>query len=201
MEALLCAPLTLRAQPQAARNIHGGGKAVKSSRRGVKQVRGVALAVGPAAAALHGEPSSSFGSRQLLAGGKFVGLRKSEVREFAKKRVWGAQSLKQQRNPLQTIQLTVRAGLSSAPETNLGLYEPTFDKDGCGVGFVAKLSQEPSRDIVSSPPRPRVSTFFSQSMAMTLHHRVRANQQCVTVSSLLLEEGGDHLLPDSITEH
>ncbi|KAG0588839.1 hypothetical protein KC19_2G273300 [Ceratodon purpureus] len=144
MEALLCAPLTLHAQPQAGFNVHGGQKQAVKSGRVVKQA---ALAVGRAGgastgAALHGE--SSFGSRQLLAGGKFVGLRKSG---FAEKRVVG-QSKKLQRQAPQTIQVTVRAGLSSVPEENLGLYDPAFDKDGCGVGFVARLSKEPSRDIV-----------------------------------------------------
>jgi len=43
----------------------------------------------------------------------------------------------------------VLAGLSSVPEGNLGLYDPSFDKDSCGVGFVAELSAKPNRKIVS----------------------------------------------------
>lgn len=34
----------------------------------------------------------------------------------------------------------VRANLSLVPEKPLGLYDPAFDKDACGVGFVAELS-------------------------------------------------------------
>lgn len=43
----------------------------------------------------------------------------------------------------------VLAGLSGVPEGNLGLYDPSFDKDSCGVGFVAELSAKPNRKIVS----------------------------------------------------
>lgn len=43
----------------------------------------------------------------------------------------------------------ILAGLSNVPETNLGLYDPSFDKDSCGVGFVAELSAKPNRKIVS----------------------------------------------------
>lgn len=44
----------------------------------------------------------------------------------------------------------VLAGLSGVPEGNLGLYDPSFDKDACGVGFVAELSAKPNRKIVSA---------------------------------------------------
>ena len=156
MEALLCAPLSLHSNPQAGIKINGGK--TSKSRRGVSEKgklcastavgrRGVTVSAG-----VHGE--TSFGSRQLLAGGKFAGLRKcSGVHEFAKsdnsrvvRRVW-SQSPKQRHT--HTIQVSVRAGLSSVPDSNLGLYDPAFDRDGCGVGFVTKLSQQPSRDIVS----------------------------------------------------
>ena len=185
MEALLCAPLTLHAQPQAGFNVHGGQKQAVKSGRVVKQA---ALAVGRAGgastgAALHGE--SSFGSRQLLAGGKFVGLRKSG---FAEKRVVG-QSKKLQRQAPQTIQVTVRAGLSSVPEENLGLYDPAFDKDGCGVGFVARLSKEPSRDIVSLPPL-LTGLCFSYGSLLTIYG---VFLQCKLVASMILRKCSDHL--------
>lgn len=38
--------------------------------------------------------------------------------------------------------------LSQVPEKPLGLYDPSFDKDSCGVGFVAELSGEYSRKTV-----------------------------------------------------
>lgn len=44
----------------------------------------------------------------------------------------------------------VLAGLSGVPEGNLGLYDPSLDKDSCGVGFVAELSAKPNRKIVST---------------------------------------------------
>ncbi|KAG0576679.1 hypothetical protein KC19_5G099100 [Ceratodon purpureus] len=43
----------------------------------------------------------------------------------------------------------VLAGLSGVPEGNLGLYDPSLDKDACGVGFLAELSAKPNRKIVT----------------------------------------------------
>ena len=39
--------------------------------------------------------------------------------------------------------------LAAFPTGDLGLYDPSFDKDSCGVGFVAELSAVPSRKTVS----------------------------------------------------
>ncbi|CAL9198032.1 unnamed protein product [Musa hybrid cultivar] len=39
--------------------------------------------------------------------------------------------------------------LSQVPEKPLGLYDPSFDKDSCGVGFIAELSGEYSRKTVA----------------------------------------------------
>ncbi|MBA0657303.1 hypothetical protein Goklo_009597 [Gossypium klotzschianum] len=43
----------------------------------------------------------------------------------------------------------VRSALSGVPEKPLGLYDPSFDKDSCGVGFVAELSGDSSRKTVT----------------------------------------------------
>ncbi|KAG5533868.1 hypothetical protein RHGRI_027909 [Rhododendron griersonianum] len=45
--------------------------------------------------------------------------------------------------------MMVRSALSLVPEKPLGLYDPSFDKDSCGVGFVAELSGESSRKTVT----------------------------------------------------
>ncbi|KAM0034331.1 putative glutamate synthase (NADH) [Helianthus debilis subsp. tardiflorus] len=45
--------------------------------------------------------------------------------------------------------IEVRAGLSLVPEKPLGLYDPAFDKDSCGVGFVAELSGVGNRKTVT----------------------------------------------------
>ncbi|KAJ3670906.1 hypothetical protein LUZ60_008332 [Juncus effusus] len=37
---------------------------------------------------------------------------------------------------------------SKIPEKSVGLYDPSFEKDSCGVGFVAELSAEPNRETV-----------------------------------------------------
>lgn len=42
----------------------------------------------------------------------------------------------------------VRSGLSLVPEKPLGLYDPSYDKDSCGVGFVAELSGTANRQTV-----------------------------------------------------
>jgi glutamate synthase (NADH) len=39
--------------------------------------------------------------------------------------------------------------MSKIPERSIGLYDPSFERDSCGVGFIAELSGEPSRKTVS----------------------------------------------------
>ncbi|OVA11317.1 Class II glutamine amidotransferase domain [Macleaya cordata] len=48
-----------------------------------------------------------------------------------------------------TLRVVVRSMLSQVPEKPLGLYDPSFDKDSCGVGFVAELSGKSSRKTVT----------------------------------------------------
>ena len=40
--------------------------------------------------------------------------------------------------------------MSRIPQGNTGLYDPSMDRDSCGVGFIAELSVEPSRKTVSA---------------------------------------------------
>ncbi|KZV27579.1 glutamate synthase 1 [Dorcoceras hygrometricum] len=47
------------------------------------------------------------------------------------------------------LRVVVKNALSQVPEKPLGLYDPAFDKDSCGVGFVAELSGESSRKTVT----------------------------------------------------
>ncbi|GAB2265090.1 glutamate synthase [NADH] [Dionaea muscipula] len=47
------------------------------------------------------------------------------------------------------LRVVVRSAFSQVPEKPLGLYDPAFDKDSCGVGFVAELSGESRRQTVS----------------------------------------------------
>ncbi|XP_010261570.1 PREDICTED: glutamate synthase 1 [NADH], chloroplastic [Nelumbo nucifera] len=47
------------------------------------------------------------------------------------------------------LRVVVRSALSKVPDKPLGLYDPSFDKDSCGVGFVAELSGETSRKTVT----------------------------------------------------
>lgn len=49
------------------------------------------------------------------------------------------------------LRVVVRSALSGVPEKPLGLYDPAFDKDSCGVGFVAELSGDCSRKTVCFP--------------------------------------------------
>ncbi|KAK6925989.1 Glutamate synthase, alpha subunit, C-terminal [Dillenia turbinata] len=47
------------------------------------------------------------------------------------------------------LRVVVKSAFSNVPEKPLGLYDPRFDKDSCGVGFVAELSGEGSRKTVT----------------------------------------------------
>ncbi|XVE64377.1 hypothetical protein DITRI_Ditri07aG0096200 [Diplodiscus trichospermus] len=47
------------------------------------------------------------------------------------------------------LRIVVRAAFSSIPHKPLGLYDPSFDKDSCGVGFVAELSGDSSRKTIT----------------------------------------------------
>lgn len=47
------------------------------------------------------------------------------------------------------LRVVVRSALSGVPEKPLGLYDPSFDKDSCGVGFAAELSGESNRRTVT----------------------------------------------------
>ncbi|XP_007039009.2 PREDICTED: glutamate synthase 1 [NADH], chloroplastic isoform X1 [Theobroma cacao] len=47
------------------------------------------------------------------------------------------------------LRVVVRSSLSGVPEKPLGLYDPSFDKDSCGVGFVAELSGGSSRKTIT----------------------------------------------------
>ncbi|GBG81168.1 hypothetical protein CBR_g31844 [Chara braunii] len=40
-------------------------------------------------------------------------------------------------------------GHSALPRKPMGLYDPAFESDACGVGFIAELSAEPSRKLVA----------------------------------------------------
>lgn len=48
------------------------------------------------------------------------------------------------------LRTVVKSSFSAVPEKPLGLYDPSYDKDSCGVGFVAELSGETSRKTVLS---------------------------------------------------
>ncbi|XWS37967.1 hypothetical protein CRYUN_Cryun19dG0090300 [Craigia yunnanensis] len=47
------------------------------------------------------------------------------------------------------LRVVVPSALSGVPEKALGLYDPSFDKDSCGVGFVAELSGDSSRKTIT----------------------------------------------------
>lgn len=46
------------------------------------------------------------------------------------------------------LKVVVKSSMSQVPEKPLGLYDSAFDKDSCGVGFVAELSGQSSRKTV-----------------------------------------------------
>ncbi|MGH7608350.1 MAG: glutamate synthase large subunit [Candidatus Dormibacteria bacterium] len=44
---------------------------------------------------------------------------------------------------------TLGEHIGLTPAASRGLYDPSFEHDGCGVGFVASLRRQPSREVVS----------------------------------------------------
>ncbi|KAI4307123.1 hypothetical protein L6164_030342 [Bauhinia variegata] len=78
---------------------------------------------------------------------KFLGTRLRSSRSSGSERLHLWQSEGPGRSP--KLRVVVRSALSAVPEKPLGLYDPAFDKDSCGVGFVAELSGESSRKTVT----------------------------------------------------
>jgi len=39
----------------------------------------------------------------------------------------------------------------------VGLYDPAYEKDACGVGFIADLNRTPTHKTVSGTPTPSMS--------------------------------------------
>lgn len=82
----------------------------------------------------------------VLGGTKFFGTRLPRVLASEKLHLWQTDG-PGQAPKLRVVQ--VQSALSQVPEKPLGLYDPSFDKDSCGVGFVAELSGESSRKTVT----------------------------------------------------
>lgn len=100
-----------------------------------------------AALSRRGRVSRAFASKQrrVSVDNKFVygtKLRSSAGSETVQ--LWQADGLG--RSP--KLRFVVKNAMSQVPEKPLGLYDPAFDKDSCGVGFVAELSGESSRKTV-----------------------------------------------------
>ncbi|KAJ4956105.1 hypothetical protein NE237_012888 [Protea cynaroides] len=88
--------------------------------------------------------SCSATKRQNGGQNKFFGTR---LRSYAPERLHLWRSDGPGRQP--KLRVVVRSALSQVPDKPLGLYDPSFDKDSCGVGFVAELSGESSRKTVT----------------------------------------------------
>lgn len=50
---------------------------------------------------------------------------------------------------LPKLRVAVKSSFSAVPDKPMGLYDPAFDKDSCGVGFVAELNGQSSRKTVT----------------------------------------------------
>ncbi|XP_010671471.2 glutamate synthase 1 [NADH], chloroplastic isoform X1 [Beta vulgaris subsp. vulgaris] len=78
-------------------------------------------------------------------------VRRSEAK-ICESKFFGNRLRSERLNPLirePKIRSVIRSALSQVPEQPLGLYDPKYDKDSCGVGFVAELSGESSRKTVT----------------------------------------------------
>ncbi|KMT16041.1 hypothetical protein BVRB_3g052140 isoform B [Beta vulgaris subsp. vulgaris] len=78
-------------------------------------------------------------------------VRRSEAK-ICESKFFGNRLRSERLNPLirePKLRSVIRSALSQVPEQPLGLYDPKYDKDSCGVGFVAELSGESSRKTVT----------------------------------------------------
>ncbi|KAJ9545634.1 hypothetical protein OSB04_025341 [Centaurea solstitialis] len=89
--------------------------------------------------------AGSVVKQSSLLGKKFYGARVLRGSGCEKLHQWKSDG--PGRDP--KLKVVVRAGLSLVPDKPLGLYDPKFDKDACGVGFVAELSGESNRKTVT----------------------------------------------------
>ncbi|CAL1409687.1 unnamed protein product [Linum trigynum] len=91
-----------------------------------------------------GKTRCSVAARAGLEKSKLFGTR---LRPHGPERLHVWQSDGPGRSP--KLRVVVRSALSGVPEKPLGLYDPSFDKDSCGVGFVAELSGDSNRKTVT----------------------------------------------------
>ncbi|XP_076953678.1 glutamate synthase 1 [NADH], chloroplastic-like isoform X1 [Bidens hawaiensis] len=107
--------------------------------------------------ALHARPDPTFTNpspTRFVSGSTRVGfgrIRGSVAKQSSLlgKKLYGTRVLRGSGSGQVTRKVVVRAGLSLVPEKPLGLYDPAFDKDSCGVGFVAELSGVGNRKTVT----------------------------------------------------
>lgn len=127
---------------------------VASSSSSVFQVKGRELvAPSPAKSLVNGVPlgrvgtksnrTSSVSKRATSLEKRFYG---TKLRALGSERLHLWQSDGPGRAP--KLRVVLRSALSQVPEKPLGLYDPSYDKDSCGVGFVAELSGQSSRKTV-----------------------------------------------------
>jgi hypothetical protein len=97
-------------------------------------------------------PQSLLGERHALSAivapsavARFSGLRGLPASKSGKRTKWQQYT----EGPAKEARLrVVQMALSEIPEGRQGLYDPSMDKDACGVGFIAELSAVPTRQTV-----------------------------------------------------
>ncbi|XP_041998086.1 glutamate synthase 1 [NADH], chloroplastic-like [Salvia splendens] len=92
--------------------------------------------------------SRAFASKHRMVNldNRFVnGTKLRSSARMERMQLWQADGLG--RSP--KLRFVAKNSMSQVPEKPLGLYDPAFDKDSCGVGFVAELSGESSRKTVT----------------------------------------------------
>ncbi|TVT97435.1 hypothetical protein EJB05_57316, partial [Eragrostis curvula] len=78
-----------------------------------------------------------------LDGGRFL-----RATPLAASQEHGAQCAARRRDEVAASAAAEVRSMSKIPESSIGLYNPSFERDSCGVGFIAELSAEPSRKTV-----------------------------------------------------
>ncbi|CAL4909476.1 unnamed protein product [Urochloa decumbens] len=127
--------LKLRAAPPAATG--------RTAPRGRTTVR--------AAGAAYGEAMQHrrCGGGVSLEGGRFLrGAPLPAAQARARALPWAERAARRHEGVVASAAAGVRS-MSKIPESSIGLYDPSLDRDSCGVGFIAELSAEPSRKTVT----------------------------------------------------
>lgn len=124
-----------------------------------------------AAAAAHGGALQHRRCVSLAQGGRFLPAAEQRPRALP----WAERAARRHAGSVVASAAAGVRSMSKIPQGNTGLYDPSMDRDSCGVGFIAELSAEPSRKTVSAFATTRAllgvhSSLLKLSVARSFVH-------------------------------